>query len=357
MLREAIDSIVKLAQASKEPTLATHAGVPHKVLYTKADGSSEWIDSPPEPRKHAVFGLEDFATMIVDEKDAPAPIVFVGPNGVIALLDKETRRESVTLRLFYTERFQMLQSLTAQRPMTPKEAIRFLRTRLHTVGGEAERLMASLSNVDFERKGTGRSSVEHGRESLGKDVEMIVQQRDKIPQEIVVTVPVFCTSGLENVSASLTLDVYLDMEEQKVVLSVPADEIGTAIDRAYGRVCELVKVELKDAGNIREIAVVRGAPCPTAPAGACSSCGSRSGHYQPDRGPTNERTVQGDRGRGCRRRRADRVQPGRRPTDAAARLVQGDHDGDARRGRRRRGAEGVQGAPGEDRGQAQGAEG
>lgn len=137
----------------------------------------------------------------------------------------------VKVDLVESQRLKLCRAIeAAPRTMHPRDAVKMLRLDLH--GGKHEAVIQALSQVDFTRNSTGRSHVEHGRESLGKSVEASVQQADKVPKEFTVGVPVWTNNGFTRYSVLLTFGVFLDLDNQAVELRVLSDECQRVVNQS-----------------------------------------------------------------------------------------------------------------------------
>jgi len=178
---------------------------------------------PPPRREHHLHVLEDLVAALKDTAIAPAPEVYVRAEGVYAYLDRSDRRSCVFVPLEESQRFQLCKRLEAQ-PLVadPKSIVRLLKTSF--LVGTHEHVTLALSNITFERTSTGKTEVKHGKESLGRSVEAAVQQAENVPEEFTITVPIWTTSGFDRFSGGVDFGLYLDLEQQKVVLQVLSDE-------------------------------------------------------------------------------------------------------------------------------------
>lgn len=241
MIREAIQEIAALARKSAAVEVVEIIKL-EKVAVRRGD-AVEIHDIPPPRRKASLRGLQDLVAIIVDRTIAPAPEVYYDRTAVSVLLDRNDRRAVVVCQLQKTERWARLESLAAGVKFTPKEAIRLFRFELPSVG--SQRLIDALRKVDFERKGTGASTVQHGRESLGKSVEIVVQQADQIPESIRIEIPVFSNPGLR-FSASVEVGIYVDLEREAIEIRPLADEIESGIEAAQAQIALALNEELDD---------------------------------------------------------------------------------------------------------------
>ena len=242
MLADAIQKIVGLGQAARSLEVLTHPSLPDQVFLRHGDQLHEHLVSPP-PRKPTLVGVNDLVSMLSIGSVATAPEVYVGPAGVVAFLDSGARDEIATLPLTESARFKLCQEIERQpRSFAPRDLVRFLRQTLW--GGASNQLIQSLSRIDFTRTSTGRTDVKHGRETLGRTVEAVVQQADDVPESFVAHIPIWTTPGAPFTRA-IEFGIYLDAEKSAIELSVRSDSCSEARNGALMALCYTLSEALK----------------------------------------------------------------------------------------------------------------
>lgn len=241
MLAEFLNRIVALAIDANTARFVSHESLPDSVFLNKPDGSVEKVEVPPPTRNHELLGLQDIVAIVKDEVISASPEVWVSNTCVAIILNRLKRREVVTCGLAHTEQFTTLLDLLSPTQLQPRQAIKLLRFDLH--GANTEGVVQALRRVDFLRTSEGKSSVEHGKESLGRSVEAAVQQADSIPDRFTMTVPIWLGFPY---TATVACGCYLDLETERVELRVLADEIGRAVERAVKELADGI-VKLVDA--------------------------------------------------------------------------------------------------------------
>lgn len=224
MLADAIKTIVGLGQAARSLEVLTHPSLPDQLFVRHGDQLIEHR-VPPPPRNPTLIGLSDLVEMLGNPDIAQAPEVYVGPTAVVAFLDNTGRDERVTMPLTESARFRLCQDIERQpRAYAPRDLVRFLR---QTLWGVDASVIQSLSRIDFTRTSTGKTDVRHGRETLGRTVEAVVQQAEQVPESFTVSVPIWTTPGCAW-QRSIEFGIYLDVEKGAVELSVLSDSCTTA---------------------------------------------------------------------------------------------------------------------------------
>lgn len=222
MLAELIRELVGLGQKTVEVELHTTPELPRKVFLQHGQSLQE-IDAPPPLRQHRLESFDDLVRALLDPAVCFAPEVYACSTKVAVLLDRSDRREVIEVALAESKRFALCGALQTPRALQPKEAVKMLRFDLH--GGNVGHIIQQLSRVDFVRTSTGKSHVEHGRESLGRAVEASVQQADKVDDRFFLAVPVWSTAGFNRFGVQVEFGIYLDLENQAIELRVLPDEI------------------------------------------------------------------------------------------------------------------------------------
>lgn len=231
MLAEFVKSLADQVKKANGAEVVQIPGLPKKVLVRQGE-KFELMDVPAPARAHALRGLDDIVELCRDAMIAPAPEVYHSEKEISVVLDRKDRREQVKMALDRSERFASLVGLRKGLSLTPKQAIQFLRVDLHGTGKGVSDVIAGLRRIDFKRQSGSQRTTEHGRETLGRQVEAAVQQADNIPEDFQVTVPVFTNPGLKGINATLRCAVTIDFEQEKIEIATLADEIQLALDGA-----------------------------------------------------------------------------------------------------------------------------
>lgn len=139
--------------------------------------------------------------------------VYVDETGVTAILDEYDRAERVKMAFTYSAQFLALQSL--QKLTNQKVFITTLRSALNGCCSYPD-IIRIVRKIQFKRSNDGAKTVEHGRESLGRSVEMAVQSidGDNIPEELTFRVNLFSTPSdvPSQVELSFALDINVENE-------------------------------------------------------------------------------------------------------------------------------------------------
>ncbi len=215
----------------------------HRKTIIRRGSEFETLDHEPPTRRNGYDSLESLLAAILDAKICSDPEVYVSRDQIRAYTNRADRRECVHMRLAYTDQFAALTSLATE-SKNGAQMVRHLRFNLPSV---PQCVIDGLRRIDFTRTSSGHRTAEHGRETYGRAVEADVQQRDKIPEQFEVAVPVFRNQGLRSLSTvTVQVGIHIDMENERIMMAPLADEIPSAIDRAL----EAIRGELADSTTL-----------------------------------------------------------------------------------------------------------
>lgn len=195
---ETLKQIQKTAQEAggakdKATTLRVDAEPPEVYYLVTSDGKAERKIADPKARDHELHSLDQVGPF-VDEYNGEKPIVWYSESGVVVLLDDTKRRDRATLRLTLTPPMSTLLRLDKEKPkrFSQRDFVRLLRIDLAECFYD-KRLLTSVRECDFTQRGDTRGMIQHGRESLGRDIEAAVVSKstEGIPEDVDLTVRVF----------------------------------------------------------------------------------------------------------------------------------------------------------------------
>ena len=87
---------------------------------------------------------------------------------------------------------------------------------------------------------------EHGRESLGKSVEAVVQQADAIPESFTLNFQPLVNYGLRLIEVSVRVGVAIDHEQQRIVFRLLADGLADARESMLRQLGEALTKSMPD---------------------------------------------------------------------------------------------------------------
>lgn len=219
MLQEAIEYIRDLAAQSLTPRVVEIPGDKRKLLVASSDGVSE-REIPAPLRNHQVATVEDLAALA---NRASGASVWHDFTAVHLLWDDEDRRDRTKLPLEYSDEWNTVTKLQTQCKLDQKQLVRLLRVDLADCISLPS-LITSLRKIKFRASTSGEGNVQHGNESLGRQVEAEVTGIDStIPEQVTLQVRVYRNFG-EDERWPVRCDLEIDPHEQKFTFRpLPAD--------------------------------------------------------------------------------------------------------------------------------------
>lgn len=222
-------------------------------------GNSITLGVPPHPRNHQLGNLLDLIALVKRFTGAgnPEPAVartisiWCSPASVTAVLDDgdgDRRKHRATLPLIFSEQWKKLLAWQAHRPaMTQKQIIQALRIDLNGCarGDDIKvfRDLVMMVNKD------GNAKVEHGKESFGKKVLAEVSGVTSIPDEIVLTIPVYTNPGLDGL-ADIRCAMEIDPVEGLFWIIPLATSMTWALQERQTMIREQLDAAFKDIESV-----------------------------------------------------------------------------------------------------------
>ncbi len=186
MLKEAIEKIQSLANAAKKIDVVRETET--QVLFSVDGQIYPW--NKPVFRHHVVDSVDDLCSVIAAYGATDDASIWIRPDCIVAKLDGDVLVDEVRLPLTYDVPLLRLMELE-QEKLTQQGLIQLLRHELPGVVG-AESLLACVRKIRFRSGVAGHADIQHGRESLGREVENEVTGAGDIPEDATVECRVYC---------------------------------------------------------------------------------------------------------------------------------------------------------------------
>lgn len=243
MLAEFIDRITGLARESRGTQIKSCPEL-RKVFVHDGQTMHEH-DLPPVERDGFLDGIDDIVLAAQDGDMCADPEIFHNASAITLVCDRHDGHETMTMPLRLSNRWTLLNRLAQdQQSMPARQLIRMLRFELSGAGCDG--VISAMRRIDFTRTSDGRSSVEHGRESLGRSVEAAVQQADKVPETFDVVLPIYMNAGLRDVSTvAVQCGIHIDVHDETILVRPLADELEAAQVKAQSAIGDLLRVRLE----------------------------------------------------------------------------------------------------------------
>lgn len=225
MIKEAIDYIADLVRNGDEANVITVPNV-HRKSFMILRGNAEPFEHDPPIRKHAVSDMD--SAIAFAKRYAATCAVWHSEDKVCVLVDDQWREDAITFTLDKSSAWTAAMALG--KPQTQGDLLDAFRTDLKDVVGESHPELISLfTNVKFKRRDDSGAVIDHGRESLGRELERTVTGTDKLPEEITLMLRPYV--AIESESA-VRLALKVDYQNEKFRFRPVGDDVQAAIDAA-----------------------------------------------------------------------------------------------------------------------------
>lgn len=210
------ETAVDAAGANGKAVIVELPHEPKHVYGLISNGSFSRVTAEAQGRTitlNSVDQIPPYALLAKDQMSG-APAIYFSKDRVVCVVDDSLgshRQDLAIVNLTITPEFEVLQTLGKQQ-FTQKEFISLLRVTLDDCKTpDVAKLISTCRAVDFSSKTTGSSSVGHGRESLGMDIqEEVISKAGEIPEEVSLNVRPYQDRALQQrhqVKCMVDLDV------------------------------------------------------------------------------------------------------------------------------------------------------
>lgn len=225
MLKEIYEAIARDAGSREAKVISGLAGVDPRKVFVWEDGDTKEYAIQPGLRAHKVERLDDIATAIDKWESEDGGSLWVGGDAVVLATDDGDRRDTVRMPLVHTPEFCALKTHNA-RWLSQDEMVAALRRDLRFVHAR-DVFLASVRKIRWASSDGGEATIQHGKESLGRQVEKSVAGLDAaFPEEVTCGAQVYVGVDSEPYPFVLTVDV--NLTERKFRLSVLPGQLDEA---------------------------------------------------------------------------------------------------------------------------------
>ena len=255
-LDEALNTIIDLAKTAAGPKLtAIELNDAEKILF---DGSELHPVKVPAPMlKRTATTLASFSALL-DRFGTTLPTVFVGDDAIVAVLDDDDRRELLECPFELSTEVKMLKRLADG--IDQKGLVRSLRTALAGCCTN-EQIVSVFARLQFRRRNDGTATVEHGRESLGRDVERQVQSPEhELPEILVFRMPLLLQPADIASDVEIRVAVDIDVDHERIALIPIGDSISRQFQQLQRQIAERLGENADVTSVTGEVTAIRAAP-------------------------------------------------------------------------------------------------
>lgn len=243
MLQEALQYLARQAEEANVPSVTAIPGDPVQVLISHG-GAYEKHQLPPAHRKHTVRTLDDM--ILITERASAVwggkPVLWHDRASVVLVVDDGERRDLVTMPLQIAETYATVEKL-ATRKFTQKEFVQLLRVSLRGCVVD-KTLLPAVRELKFKKNASGTSGIQHGRESMGREIESEIVGADAIPEEVVLQTRVYNNPDVQYM-AKVACALDIDLESETFTLRPMPDQLEEAVQGAQNEVRTRLE-EIKD---------------------------------------------------------------------------------------------------------------
>lgn len=218
-LKDAMEFIAGKATAAEAVQIVELPGRGTAFLLRTGDKVQEHKSEPP-PRAHTLFSLAAIEDAVNQWGEVDNTVVYLNATEITLVFDDhQDRLDEAVFKLPVHPQWVRLQQLVKQSSLPQKQVVRLLRHDLEGCVTDPA-LLTRLRSLEFKRSNDGGRTQEHGRESLGKSVELKVQNAAEIPEFTTLNVPLFdlSISTRQPIRCTIELD---PLNEQIAIEPIP----------------------------------------------------------------------------------------------------------------------------------------
>ncbi len=226
MLSEAIERIRELGVQAANPTHLTDTADGRQKVYATNKGELLHVPIGAPVRRSQVYTLDD---LIRCTQTLPLHDTFAfwhNSSFVRLVLDETDRRDLVVLKLEISRQFgKLLLQDAGEDRYSQSEFVRML----HRTMGVDAATVAKFRRLDFKVIQMAEGEHEHGKDRMGKSVHAEVKGTSDLPDELLVTIPVYNTPGERQVE-SIRCSIDLDPQRSEILMRPLPGELSIALE-------------------------------------------------------------------------------------------------------------------------------
>lgn len=211
------------AEATAKVEVITLKDDPRNVLIKH--GKSLDNRAVPSPlRKHTVASIEDLIALtarvsgnapLADDDGEHQPVIWITADNITLVWDDADRREFATLALGISEPWAKLRELAGGKCAADQKAVlRMLKFDFRNCLQQVE-LIPALSKINFRKNVEGYGDIQHGKESMGRQIASEVAGVGEIAEAFDVICPIYKEPLDAACKAQVSLSLEIDAEAQR----------------------------------------------------------------------------------------------------------------------------------------------
>lgn len=233
----------------KVQVLPQLAGEPKHVYgVVTPDGKLERVVAAAAARSHQLISLEEAILYAVDKGSEEKTVIWFDRSGVEIVLDDETRWDRASLKFNFTPQLKRLLKIEADKEtFEQRDFKRLLQIELAGCRRD-DKLLNWVSDMRFLSTGETQGRLSHGKESLGRDIEIEASSdMGECPQEVIFDVRVFDDPSLKSKEAHWGVKCAVEiLSEQQLFRLTPLPlELHNAIESELFVVGQKIRAGVK----------------------------------------------------------------------------------------------------------------
>lgn len=240
-IADAIDKVAALALAGKRVEIVPAVGEPVGFYYlVKPDGTATLTEAKPARHSEKLATpaqLRDFIKGTIVDTDG---LLYYDDKQIVFVYEQGDKRDRATCELRKSQQYLWLENASRTPPsMDQKTFVKTLRILFRGSLGDSN-LLTLARSLKFSATGDGVGIIQHGRESMGKNIASALTGDSALPEDVFLSVQVF-----ENHPFKTRVACALEIapQDQTFQLIPYPLEIQTAMDSTLENITEALKVE------------------------------------------------------------------------------------------------------------------
>jgi len=217
--KETLELIQDTARKAASPQVV--ADIDPRMVHLAIDGTLHAINVPSPVREHRVYSLDDLVNYA---SNCPNGSIWHSRSGVCLLIEDYDRRDRVTFALHASEQYDSIVA-AADKPLNQADLVKLLRLKL-----DLPDLAAQFRRLDWAKSDGGRAEIQHGKESLGREILAEIQGVDQLPEEFRVEIPLYQEQGERDQVYLIRIAIDIDTVNRLFLLAPFPGELESAAD-------------------------------------------------------------------------------------------------------------------------------
>lgn len=240
------DTAIKAASADGKVKFTSLPSEPgHVYAALTADGKWERREAVATPRNHRLASLQEAIAFVKSKGTEEKSVVWYGFDGLVVVVDDDTRRDIATLTFNETEPLVRLRGISEDEETFDQRAFRRLLRVTFNGCRPNDLLLNWISDCKFGTVANAAGTIVKNRESFGKDINQQVQTADQTscPDEITLALRIFDDPLLKE-PRHISCDVEILLAEQKFKLAPYPLELVNAVNAELANIESILASEV-----------------------------------------------------------------------------------------------------------------